>query len=52
MGGLGGIVSVLAKMPALTGTAIAGIIVGRYMKGLTMYNVYGSIGLGLENTSE
>ena len=31
MGGLGGIVSVLAKMPALTGTAIAGIIVGRYM---------------------
>ena len=31
MGGLGGIASVLAKSPALTGTAIAGILAGKYL---------------------
>ncbi len=31
MGGLGGIANILAGIPALTGTAIAGIIVGRYL---------------------
>ena len=31
MGGLGGIATVLAKSPALTGTAIAGILAGKYL---------------------
>ena len=31
MGGLGGIANILAGIPALTGTALAGIIVGRYL---------------------
>ncbi len=31
MGGLGGIAQILAGIPALTGTALAGIIVGRYL---------------------
>ena len=31
MGGFGGIAALLAKVPALTGTALAGIIVGRYL---------------------
>ena len=31
MGGLGGIAQILAGVPALTGTALAGIIVGRYL---------------------
>ena len=31
MGGLGGLVSIMAKSPALTGTAIAGVLTGKFL---------------------